>query len=343
MGPRVTTALGVALGLWAGGAGAGELVWEGEVRVIDASTLAGVPQGPVLALGGILPPPPEARCGAGPERDRCRELSALALRDVTYGQRLACEREGDGITCRAGGLDVAEWMVRMGWATASVERLYAAEAEARATGQGMWYDDEGAALALDAPPARHAAAPPPGEDAVQACTAAREDAFARRDYGTLIGIEAVEWFIEETRLAWERGLATGEADPEPVVDPKTREALGEAQRLCGLFGGGDRANGEAGAPPAGEIEALEQEVDHAADRAREACWSRAASAARATRPEDLAEIRQIARHTTSLTDTLGEGLWRAREQGDDAEVRRVLARALAAFERAERQCEEFPE
>ena len=342
MGTRVVAAFGAALGLWAGGAGAGEMVWEGEVRVIDARTLAGAPKGPVLALGGILPPPSEARCGPPPERVVCRELSALALRDVTREQHLVCEREEDGITCRASGLDVAEWMVRMGWATASVERLHAAEAEARAAGRGMWYGDEGAALAHDAAPARYAAASLPGEEAVRTCTAARESAFARRDYGTLTGIEAVEWFIEETRLSRERGLSASEADPEPVLDPETREALSAAQRLCGLFGGGHRADEEAGATPEGEIEAMEREVDHIAERARAACWSRSASAARAVRVEDLAGMRQIARHTTSLTAALGERLWRARERGDDAEARRVLARARAAFERAERRCKEFP-
>ena len=342
MGTRVGAAFGVALGLWAGSAGAGEVVWEGEVRVIDASTLAGVPKGPVLALGGVLPPPPEAQCGPPPERVVCRELSALALRDVTYEQHLACEREEDGITCRASGLDVAEWMVRMGWATATVERLHAAEAEARATGRGMWYGGEDAAFAHDAAPAWYAAASLPGEEAVQTCTAARENAFAQRDYGTLMGIESVEWFIEETRLFWERGLSMTEADPEPVIDPKTREAMSAAQQLCGLFGGGHRADEEAGATPEGETEAMEREVDHVAERAREVCWSRAASAVRAARVEDLAGMRQIARHTTSLTAALGERRWRARERGDDTEARRALARARAAFERAERRCKEFP-
>ena len=49
-------ALAAALGIWAGTAGAGETVWEGAVRVVDAKTLAGVPDGPVLPLGGIRAP-----------------------------------------------------------------------------------------------------------------------------------------------------------------------------------------------------------------------------------------------------------------------------------------------
>ena len=38
------------------------------------------------------------------------------------------------------------------------------------------------------------------------------------------------------------------------------------------------------------------------------------------------------------TGWLGERLWRAREQGDDEEAHRMLARAYAVFERAKRQC-----
>ena len=56
MGSRAGTALVVALGLWTGAAVAGETIWEGEVRVVDAKTLAGVPDGPELTLGGIEPP-----------------------------------------------------------------------------------------------------------------------------------------------------------------------------------------------------------------------------------------------------------------------------------------------
>ena len=54
-------------------------------------------------------------------------------------------------------------------------------------------------------------------------------------------------------------------------------------------------------------------------------------------------MRQIARHTMLRTERLGERLWRVREQGDDEEARRILARAYAVFERGQRQCRELAE
>ena len=44
-----------------------------------------------------------------------------------------------------------------------------------------------------------------------------------------------------------------------------------------------------------------------------------------------------------LTGRLGERLWQARERGDDEEARRMLERAYAVFERAERQCNALAE
>ncbi len=397
MGSGARAALAVAFGIWAGAAGAGETIWEGAVRVVDAKTLAGVPDGPVLPLGGIEPPPPDAQCGPAAERPACRELAVLALRDVVAGQHLVCERRpparspGDSATrnrerpgkhrgqdrgriaCRAGGIDVAEWMVRMGWALAGNGKLREAEREARAAREGMWwFEEESFAQAHgDAPPVRYAALPLPGEDVVRACMEAGGNAFARREYGNLMAIEAVEWLIEETRLRWERRHAMEEdgADVAPeALDPETRESLDAARKLCGLLGAasegsGGGAGGTAGARrpgtragPASEgsggetgdtsgeaIETLEGRVGRLADRARETCREAAAEAARTGRIEDLTNMRQIARHTMLRTERLGERLWRARGQGDDEEARRTLARAYTVFESAERQCRELAE
>ncbi len=371
MRSEARAALAAAFGIWVGAAGAGEAIWEGAVRVVDAKTLAGVPDGPVLPLGGIEPPPPDARCGPVAERLAGRELAVAALQDAVAGQRLVCERwptarahgdsstrdrgrpgtrlgrEGEGAACRAGGIDVAEWMVRMGWALASSGMLREAEREARAARQGMWWFEEDSVARTHggAPPIRYAAPFLPGEDALRACMEAGEDAFAQREYGNLIAIEAVEWLIEETRLRWERRSAAGEdgADLAPeALDGKTRESLDAARALCDLLGGASAGSGDEAGNTSGEaVEALEGRVGRLADRARETCREEAAEAARAGRIEDLTSLRQIARHTMLRTERLGERLWRVGEQGDDEEARRVLARAYAVFERAERQCREL--
>ena len=348
MGSRAGTALAAALGLWASAAGAGDEVWEGAVRVIDARTLAGAPGGPELPLAGIEPPPPDARCGPAEEQSPCGELAALALRDMTSGQHVVCERDedGNGVACRAADLDVAEWMVRTGWALAADERLREAEREARAAREGMWWFAEEPVLpAPAAPPTGFVPPHPPGgEDAARACARARERAFARREHGNLIGIEAVEWLIEETRLRWERRRATAEEGAEaPPADPETDGALDAARKLCGALGGEPRADEETAAATAfgGGVEAFEREVARAADESREACWRTAAEAARRGDVEALAETRQIARHTMLRAERLGERLWRAKAQDDEDEARRALGLAHAAFRNAEGRCREL--
>ena len=349
MGSRAGAALAAALGLWAGAAGAGDEVWEGAVRVVDARTLAGAPGGPELPLAGIEPPPPDARCGPAEEESPCNELAALALRDMTSGQHVVCERDedGDGVACRAADLDVAEWMVRMGWALAADERLREAELEARAAREGMWWFVEEPVLpAPAAPPTGFVPPHPPGgEDAARACAKARESAFARREHGNLIGIEAVEWLIEETRLRWERRHATAEDGAEaPPADPETDGALDAAQKLCGALGGEPRADGETAAAATafgGGLETIEREVARAADESRETCWRTAAEAAHRRDVEALAETRQIARHTMLRTERLGERLWRAKGQDDEDEARRALGLAHAAFRNAEGRCREL--
>ena len=360
MGPPARMVLILASGLWAGATGAGETIWEGAVRMVDERTLAGQPDGPVLPLDGIEPPPPDARCGPAEETLTCKELAALALRDMVAGQHLVCERrppaqpssgqqrgqEGDGVACRADGMDIAEWMVRMGWALAGTEALREAEREARATRQGMWwYEEEHLVQANDAPPARFVPPFRPGEDAARACMEAGGNAFARREYGNLMAIEAVEWLIEETRLQWERRhpMEGDGADPTPeALDGKTREALDAAQQLCELLGGASAGSGDATEGGSGKaIGTLEGRVGRLADRSRETCWEAAAGAARAGRIEELTGMRQIARHTMRRTERLGERLWQARDRGDDEEARRVLGQAYTAFESAQRQCGEL--
>ena len=347
MRSRARTVLAAALGLWAGAAGAGETVWEGAVRVIDARTLAGAPGGPELPLAGIGPLPPDAWCGPAEERPACSEIAEMALQEMTSGQHVVCERDGDGdrVVCRADEVDVAEWMVRMGWALAMDERLREAQREARATRQGMWWFEEERLLhARDAPPTGFVPPHLPGEDAVRTCARAREGAFVRQEHGNLIGIEAVEWLIEETRLRWERRRAmAGDGAETPPADPETGDTLNAARKLCGALGDGPRADGETAAAAAfeGEIESIEREVARAADESRETCWKTAAGAARRGEVEILAETRQIARHTMLRTERLGERLWQAKERKDEDEARQALGLAHAAFGNAGRRCREL--
>ena len=337
---RVT--LAVVLGPWAGITDAGETLWDGEVRVVDAKTLAGWPDGPILPLGGIEPPPPDARCPPVPEGPGCGGLAVQALRDATAGQSLLCEQDGDGVVCRADGMDVAEWMVRLGWAVATGEKLREAEEEARLAGEGMWwYGRERFGQMHDAPPARYAPLPMPGEDAVRACAKGRDSTFARREYGNLMAIESVEWLIEETRLRWENRHAVGGDGSETALDAKIRETLDAARQLCGVLGSASAGSGGAGGVSGDAIETVEGEVDRLADRTRETCREAAAGAVRAGRIEDLAGVRQIARHATLRTGRLGERLWEARERGDEEEARRILGRAHAVFENAMRQCDDL--
>ena len=174
-----------------------------------------------------------------------------------------------------------------------------------------------------------------------------ENAFARREYGDLMAVEAVEWLIEETRLRWERrhAMEGDGADTAPeALDDKTRESLDAARELCDLLGGASEGSGGETRDTSGEaIETVEGRVGRLADSARETCREAAAGVARAGRIEDLTSIRQIARHTMLLTGRLGERLWQARERGDDEEARWMLGRAYAVFERAERQCNALAE
>ena len=73
-----------------------------------------------------------------------------------------------------------------------------------------------------------------------------ENAFARREYGNLMAIEAVEWLIEETRLRWERrhAMEGDGADTAPeALDENTCESLDAARELCDLLGGASEGSG----------------------------------------------------------------------------------------------------
>lgn len=97
------------------------------------------------------------------------------LRDATAGQKLVCARDGAEVVCRAGDID--KWMVRMGRATVTDEKLRKGEREAWTAGRSIWYKAERFAQTPDVPPTRDVPSSLPGEDVARACAEARENAF----------------------------------------------------------------------------------------------------------------------------------------------------------------------
>ncbi|MGL4635704.1 MAG: thermonuclease family protein [Beijerinckiaceae bacterium] len=120
------------------------------IEVMDGATLRAGEM--VVRLAGLSLPT---------ENQTCRRLDGLAVscidRAVSYlqllvkGRSVACERAGvsdDGIEkgrCRIGDSDIAEQMVRQGWAKAEVstdikpeERFLVAEAAAKKQKLGIW-------------------------------------------------------------------------------------------------------------------------------------------------------------------------------------------------------------
>jgi endonuclease YncB( thermonuclease family) len=119
---------------------------EGPVRVVDGDTLEVA--GEVVRLHGIDAPEAAQRCtGPGGGRWACGTWSGAVLAELVARGRLSCtgiERDRYGrlvARCRAGGVDVAEAMVRRGAAFAyrrySLDYV-AAERLARRDGLGLW-------------------------------------------------------------------------------------------------------------------------------------------------------------------------------------------------------------
>lgn len=116
------------------------------IEVVDPTTLRAGEM--VVRLAGVISPPGNTTC---------RRLDGLAVpcadRAISYlqllvkGRAVACSRAGlapDGVEkgqCRIGESDIAEQMVRQGWAKAEdqpEERFLLAEAAARKQKLGIW-------------------------------------------------------------------------------------------------------------------------------------------------------------------------------------------------------------
>jgi endonuclease YncB( thermonuclease family) len=116
------------------------------IEVIDAATLRAGEM--TVRIAGIVLPAAEKACRrldglAVPCLDRAASYLELLVR----GRAVACDRAGSDTEgrelgrCRIGDADVAEQMVRQGWASASEasdQRLVTAEAAARKQKLGIW-------------------------------------------------------------------------------------------------------------------------------------------------------------------------------------------------------------
>lgn len=118
----------------------------GRASVIDGDTIE--LHGQRIRIHGIDAPEARQRCSHPDGSEwRCGREAAFALDDLLQARVLDCDpRDQDRYgriiaVCRIGSIDIGEWMVRNGWATAY--RRYStdygtAEEKARAEGRGIW-------------------------------------------------------------------------------------------------------------------------------------------------------------------------------------------------------------
>lgn len=118
----------------------------GRASVIDGDTIE--LHGQRIRLHGMDAPEARQRCSHPDGSEwRCGREAAFALDDLLQDRVLVCDRRDQDrygriiAVCRDGSIDIGEWMVRNGWATAY--RRYstdyvAAEEKARAEGRGIW-------------------------------------------------------------------------------------------------------------------------------------------------------------------------------------------------------------
>jgi len=101
-----------------------------------------------IRLHGIDAPGPQKTCKRADGKPwRCGWEATMALANIVGEHWVTCKPRRSGAArpvaavCRAGTLDINEWMVRNGWAEASrrTSRSYGdAEREAKAARRGIW-------------------------------------------------------------------------------------------------------------------------------------------------------------------------------------------------------------
>ena len=117
----------------------------GQAAVIDGNTLEIA--GQRIALYGIDAPEPAQTCAVNGKEVPCGQQAAAALAGRIGQHTVTCEpknRQQDGLpaaVCRAGGDDLAAWMVRRGWALAyrQISTTYVREEKRAAKDKaGLW-------------------------------------------------------------------------------------------------------------------------------------------------------------------------------------------------------------
>jgi endonuclease YncB( thermonuclease family) len=97
-----------------------------------------------LRLAGIDALAADATCGDGEAEWPCGRMARSQLSRFLRGRAIECEvpRGADSVPdearCRVAGDDIAEWLVRRGWARPTGPAYREVAAEAEADGRGMW-------------------------------------------------------------------------------------------------------------------------------------------------------------------------------------------------------------
>jgi endonuclease YncB( thermonuclease family) len=143
--PEVRAFISAVLLAISGAAFADELV--GQVSIIDGDTIE--IHGARVRIFGIDAPESDQLChDANSHRYRCGQKASIALFDFIDRRSVQCiEVDRDRYkravaVCTVGGMDIADWLVRNGfaldWPQYSKDVYAAAEAEAKREQRGMW-------------------------------------------------------------------------------------------------------------------------------------------------------------------------------------------------------------
>jgi len=118
---------------------------QGVASVIDGDTIE--IHGERFRIEGIDAPESSQICLNGSRQWRCGQQSAAALDHLLEHEVVACVVLGQDKyrrnlgECRMGGTDIADWMVREGWAVAYrkySQQYVGAEEEAHQAGRNLW-------------------------------------------------------------------------------------------------------------------------------------------------------------------------------------------------------------
>ncbi len=97
-----------------------------------------------IKLKGIEPLAADARCIDATGEWPCGTIAKVAFQRLVRQRTIECdpfERSGGpqiATSCRVGGADLAQWLVRQGWATPAAAGFEDMLAEAKANGRGQW-------------------------------------------------------------------------------------------------------------------------------------------------------------------------------------------------------------